>query len=148
MQEDSGSGPSRHSNKDEIWLPVIKSLPRSVVVLLFPAVLIIGVLAYTRETQVSILSNYCYPFTSNVDRFNVCAILTLLYALVYFLCYRSLKHSHVGEFIRNGVWIPLPHGMDRSTNHHMALSFLSLFPSKIFYLVKHNLFTCNLIKFH
>ncbi|QCD94844.1 protein glucosyltransferase [Vigna unguiculata] len=48
MQEDNGSGHFRHSSKEGMWLPVIKSLPRSAVVLLFPVVVIVGVLAYTR----------------------------------------------------------------------------------------------------
>ncbi|KAK7380308.1 hypothetical protein VNO78_32816 [Psophocarpus tetragonolobus] len=45
MQENRGSGHSRHSK--EIWSPIIKSLPRSMAVLLFPVVVIIGALAYT-----------------------------------------------------------------------------------------------------
>jgi len=79
-----------------MWLPVIKSLPRSAVVLVFPVVVIVGVLAYTRviDTPVSILPNhcyrYCYPFTSNVDWFNVWAIFNVIICSCLF---RKLRFS-------------------------------------------------------
>lgn len=75
--------------KDSIWWPVVKSLPRSTAVLIFPVMLIIGALTYTRtlDTHVSILCYYCYTFTSNVDWLNVCAIFNVVrcYLIVCFV---------------------------------------------------------------
>nr|AMQ26117.1 UDP-glycosyltransferase 47 [Pueraria montana var. lobata] len=48
QEENHGSGGHFRHSKDGIWWPVVKSLPRSTAVLLFPVMLIIGALAYTR----------------------------------------------------------------------------------------------------
>ncbi|RZB91970.1 hypothetical protein D0Y65_024114 [Glycine soja] len=48
QEEIQGSGGHIRNSKDGIWWPVTKTLPRSTAVLLFPVVLIIAALAYTR----------------------------------------------------------------------------------------------------
>ena len=99
--------------KDSIWWPVVKSLPRSTAVLLFPVMLIIGAFAYTRtlDTHVSILCYYYYPFTSNADRLNVCAIFNVIRCFL-FVSYVTVVWSRDTllnslVIVRNGVWIPL-----------------------------------------
>lgn len=58
-QKNFGSGHFRH-HKDEIWHTFIKSLPRSTVILVFPVVLIIGALLYTRSIDMNVSSVYNY----------------------------------------------------------------------------------------
>ena len=88
-EENHVSGGHLRHSRDGIWWSVAKSLPRSTAVLIFPVMLIIGALTYTRtlDTHVSILCYYCYTFTSNVDWLNVCAIFNVVrcYLIVCFV---------------------------------------------------------------
>ncbi|RDX79685.1 KDEL motif-containing protein 1, partial [Mucuna pruriens] len=67
-QENHGSGHIRHS-KDGIWWQFMKSLPRSTAVLVFPVVLIVGALVYTRvlDTQ-SIISGGSSTKSAEISR--------------------------------------------------------------------------------
>jgi len=106
--------------KDSIWWPVVKSLPRSTAVLLFPVMLIIGAFAYTRtlDTHVSIVCYYwyyCCSSTSNVGWLNVCAYFNVIRCYL-FISYVTVVWSidtlwNSLEIVRNGVWIPLAWGM-------------------------------------